>query len=108
MKKRGLLLMILFGAALMIGCGANTAELAFKNGHDTATLSNIIWESENKTWTGPYNTDQTTESKEVSDLNSSVICTWSDVGTGAAYFPETNSNSLSLNPGESYVYTITH
>lgn len=104
MKKRGLLLMILFGAALMIGCGANTAELAFKN-VDGSAVTDIVWESENKMWSGPYITNQTSESKEVSELNSSVVGNWGG-GPIAAYFPETNSNSLSLNPGESYVYSI--
>jgi len=110
MKKISMALAVLFCAALIIGCGADTAELAFKNGENGSTVNNIVWEKENKSWdNGPYNYNAVTESKEVSELNSEVTALWDgdpEINRVLVYFPQTNSNSLSLSPGESYEYSL--
>ena len=98
-------------AAFLAGCSEEQpAELAFQNGDGAVNVNDIIWEEEGTTWsnTTGYSPGNTTESKEVTKLNSEVTCEWNNSGIRVeAVFPSTVSSSLSLNEGESYVATIT-
>ncbi len=113
MKKLLLVIAIIFAASLSyIGCTEGPTELAFKN-KDTSDgpINDILWVKDNIEWsrTDGYDLNVTTHSQEVDSLTSSVDCTV-DAGLGflpaTVVFPATNSDSLSLDEGTSYTYTL--
>lgn len=93
-----------------IGCNNDKTELSWINDAG-APINDIIWANGDATWnkTNGYSDGSTTESKEVSKLDGTVIASiyqGSGFQEGTVTIAETNSSSLSLNEGSSEVYTI--
>ncbi len=117
MKKLSLLTAIVLAATVgIIGCvDTGVTELAFKN-RDTSSgpINDIVWVEDDIQWTkgtDGYATNETTESKEVDSLTSSVDCTVDPDGLGfvaaTVSFPAMGgSNTLSLEEATSYVYSL--
>lgn len=116
MKKLLLLLAIIFAASsVFIGCAADEiTELAFRNSPlSDDKINEIVWVKDNIEWskTGGYDKDTVTHSQEVDSLDSSVDCLVYDPGfpgfvIADVIFPSTGSNSLSLDEGNAYIYTL--
>jgi len=117
---KGLHLIFVIAVAVMIialpSCGDAPTELGWENSSDSqGEINDIIWADGDQVWSKSdgYATTQRTGSKEVQELNGMVECALDPDGTGPEdfttaimYIEETNSQSLSLNPGESSIYTI--
>ena len=116
MKRLQLLLAIAAAVMIMIlpSCGDAPTELGWENGSGD-DINNIVWADGDQVWSGGpdagdgYSDGNRTPTKEVQELNGTVAAAYHD-GFGwieaPAILEETNSSSLSLNPGESAVYTI--
>ena len=106
-----LLLFFLF----YISCNEDeSTELSWINGDSsTAAINDIVWADDDAVWSkvGGYDIEEQTESKEVDQLIGEVACdiydeVLEDFITANVIIEDTNSSSLSLTEGESYVYTI--
>lgn len=116
MKKAILLIPAILIGTLLMGCGQNDTELGFTNGPGNADVNDIIWADGDQTWakTGGYSEGESTGPKIVMQTSGSVECV-ADFGfgfvTANVVFDSNNdglddSNALSLNDGESNIYTI--
>lgn len=113
MKKLLLIMAIIFAASLSyIGCTEGPTELAFRNSDlSDGPINDIVWVKDNIEWskTGGYVENEVTPSQEVDSLTSSVDCTV-DAGLGfvaaTVTFPVTGTNSLSLDEGTGYIFTL--
>jgi len=104
--------------SLIISCGSDDddTELAWIN-ESASEINDIVWSRDDETdeadeeWqkTGGYSISEQTESKKVDTLNGEVECTIlenNEFNVADVTIENENSSSLSLNDGESYVYTI--
>jgi len=95
-------------------CGDAPTELGWENSENsTNAINNILWADGDKVWskTDGYVEGERTGTKEVNELNGMVECLVyngidPDPVTAIVLIEETNSQSLSLNPGESAIYTL--
>ncbi len=114
MKKLSILLTIFIMISFItISCSEDeTTELAWQN-NSTEAINEITWATTDTMWIKPatgYVSQEQTESKEVSAMVGEVDCRIDDGDEfveATVTISETNSSSLALTAGESYVYTIT-
>jgi hypothetical protein len=113
MKNISIIVSILFVVSLLfLACTEEgITELGWENG-STGNINDIVWAYGDQTWskgdTG-YVSEEITESKEINELTGLVECTY-DAGSGFTeadvIIEEEGDATLSLNEGESYIYTI--
>ena len=113
MKKLFILFIMLNIASLiLISCGGEEiTELGWRNA-STTPINEIVWAEIGGVWvkTNGYFAQEQTESKEVDILLGEVECTIFDgeeFVEANVTISETNSSSLVLSEGGSYIYTIT-
>lgn len=117
---KGLHALFIIAIAIVVfalpSCGDAPTELGWENGYSD-DINDIVWADGDQVWSGGpneldgYTTGVRTPTKEVGELNGMVEAAIWDVATSGwvtapAIIEETNSSSLSLNPGESAIYTI--
>jgi hypothetical protein len=117
--KKYLVLMIIMAAAMMtIACNSDKTELAFKNSADSAgSINSIVFRSPEGAPISNWSSDNgfaintQTPSNEISKTTGTIECAVDNGGDGnfavaTVTISDTNSTSLDLSEGESYVYTL--
>ncbi len=115
---KGLHALFIIAIAIVVftlpSCGDAPTELGWENGYSD-NINNIVWADGDQVWSGDqgalggYGQGVRTPTKEVGELNGTVeaaVYIGGGWATAPAIIEETNSSSLSLNPGESAIYTI--
>jgi len=117
---KGLHALFIMAIAIVVfalpSCGDAPTELGWEN-KTSSEINDILWADGDQVWSGGagpnggYIDGERTSTKEVKELNGTVVAAiWLGLPDGFVEAPaiieETNSSSLSLNPGESAIYTI--
>lgn len=116
MRALVIFLFVLGAVAFMASCGSDVTEVAWKNATDVSgtnyPINEIIWEQDSIKWsngTSGYAFNITTESKEVTSVNSTVECkvdTGSGFGIASQVYINGSTGAVPLKEGESQVLSL--